>query len=485
NAIEVVQQRDDEDFDPEDMNYNTFRRITTDSAFAIGPSRANPLTGEILDADILFDADFIRYWKHERQIHGPSGRMYEPISPIQAMDSGWGLNTDLLARSRGGWNDRERPQAFDPRMAAIQQGVCQCGSHTKMELGLASLAIGGLEFDLGQEKKDGKDPKKDDKNGKDGKDGKEPKKDDPKAKEREQELDRLIQQAVKEVVMHEVGHTLGLRHNFKASTMLPAAQLHDTKITREKGLVGSVMDYSPVNLAPKGVKQGDYFTTTIGPYDYWAIEYAYKPDANPDELKKIASRGAEPGLDYGTDEDTFLTADPNTNRFDLGADVLDFARSRVLAAEELLKTAATKVIDDGEGHQRVRVAFMMLLSEYGNGAYLMSKFVGGEHAHRDHRNDPKGRDPLVPVDAAKQREALKFLQEHILTDRPFDFPPELLRKLAVERWLHWGAGYSSTDFPVYDRVLGIQRLALNQLLSARTLQRVQANALKVDKAAKP
>ncbi len=483
NAIEVVQQRDDEEFDPEDMNFNTFRWITTDQAFAIGPSRANPLTGEILDADILFDADFVRYWKHERQILSANGRAFEPVSPIQAMDSGWGLNHELLTRSAG-WNDRTRGAGIDPRLSAIRQGVCQCGSHTKMELGMASLALGAL--DLADEPKKPKD--KDGKDGKDGKDAKkdDAKKDDAKGKERDKEMEVLLNQAIKHVVMHEVGHTLGLRHNFKASTMLTAAQLHDTKITRERGLVGSVMDYSPVNLAPKGVKQGDYFSTTLGPYDYWAIEYAYKPNASDDELKKIAAKGAStPGLDYGTDEDTFLTADPLTNRFDLGDDVLAYARARMLTTEELLKTLAARAVDDGEGHQRARVAFTMLLAQYGNGAYLMSKYVGGEYAHRDHRGDAKARDPLVPVDPAKQREALKFLQEHVFTDKPFDFPPDLLRKLAVERWLHWGSDYASTDFPIYDRVLGIQRLALNQLLSAQTLQRIQANGLKVDKGARP
>src|SRR5439155_19522066 len=121
----------------------------------------------------------------------------------------------------------------------------------------------------------------------------------------------------------------------------------------------------------------------------------------------------------------------------------------------------------------------------GNGAYLISKYIGGEHAHRDHRNDPKGRDPLVPVTAAKQREALKFLQTHIFDDRPFQFPPELLRKLAVDRWNHWGADVSSTDFPLYDRVLGIQKLAMNQLLSPKALRRVQTNALKAEKEPRP
>src|SRR5262249_28016765 len=158
-------------------------------------------------------------------------------------------------------------------------------------------------------------------------------------------------QAIKEVVMHEVGHTLGLRHNFKGSTMLANNQLHDTKITREKGLVGSVMDYNPVNLAPKGVKQGDYYTTTIGPYDYRPIAYGYKPlsggtEGEVAELRKIASRGGEPGHDYGTDEDTFLTADPTINRFDMGSDVMKFAQDRMLLAEELIKNLSSRVVSE-------------------------------------------------------------------------------------------------------------------------------------------
>jgi len=460
NAIEVVQQRDDEEFDPEDMNYNTFRWITTDSAFAMGPSRANPMTGEILDADIIFDADLIKMWKLERKIlGGASGTEVEPASPIQAMDLGWGLDHPLLRRRSPlalGWNESPRRVQDDPtaaRLWAIRQGVCQCGSYMGYELGLAAMAM----MDRGQAKTSDKLP------------------------------DEMINQAIKEVVMHEVGHTLGLRHNFKGSTMLPNDQLHDTKITREKGLVASVMDYTPVNLAPKGVKQGDYFTTTLGPYDYWAIEYAYKPISGDEseELKKIANRVAKPGHDYGTDEDTFLTADPNTNRWDLGADVMKFAQDRITLAEELIKDLPSKVVDEGEGYQRARAALGIILAQYGNGAYLISKYVGGEHAHRDHRGDPDARDPLVPVTPARQREALRFLQEHVLSEKSFQFPPELLRRMAAERWYHWGTMPSSTDFPIYDRVLGIQKVAMNQLLNPAVLKRIQSNALKTPKDEKP
>ena len=106
-------------------------------------------------------------------------------------------------------------------------------------------------------------------------------------------------QGLKEVTMHEVGHTLGLRHNFKSSTLYTIDELNDTDKTKETGLTGSVMDYSPANIMPKGAKQGDYFSRTIGPYDTWAIEYGYKTlsggtEGEVAELKKIAARWPRP-----------------------------------------------------------------------------------------------------------------------------------------------------------------------------------------------
>lgn len=469
DAIEVRQQ-EDEDFDPEDMRYSTFRWITTGEAFAMGPSRANPLTGEILDADIIFDADFVRYWKQEyRTYRGTPAAFEGPVSPIQSIRQGWGLPDfrfplgDLRSRMEAaeGWNDRERSEpaaSLENHFRAVQFGICQCAAHKKFELGLGAMTMAGREL----------------------------------IKPGEKIPDDLIQQAIKEVVMHEVGHTLGLRHNFKASTMLKNEQLHDTNITRKLGLGGSVMDYNPINLAPKGTKQGDYFTTTIGPYDYWAIEYAYKPlsggtEGEAAELQKIAAKCAQPGLDYGTDEDMFGTSDPLIQAFDLGSDPMKFAQERMLLAEELLKDLAERVVTQGEGYQKTRLAFNMLLSQYDNAAYLVAQFVGAEHIHRDHKGD-SNRDPLVPVKAAKQREALKFLQEHILTDKPFQFPPQLLRKLAADRWWHWGnegVAFSNVEYPLHERILSIQRVVLGHMMNPSVLARIQNTAFKADKDEQP
>jgi hypothetical protein len=458
DAIEVRQQ-EGEDFDPEDVNYNTFRWITTDGGFAMGPSRANPLTGEIIDADIIFDASMVRFYKQDQQLYkNERGLFYEPASLIEASKRGWMLPAIPLldGPAAGSWSNLPKSQQ-DPREElrqryhAIRQGICQCASHKSSELGLAMMALAARS----------------------------------NLKPGDKLPDDLVQQAIKETVMHEVGHTLGLRHNFKASTMLKNDQLHDTNITRKQGLVGSVMDYNPVNLAPKGVKQGDFFTSTIGPYDYWAIEYAYKPlsggtEGESAELQKIATRCAEPGLDYGTDED-LMTADPNVNQWDLGADPMKYAQDRMVLAEELMKGLADRVVEQGEGYQRARLAFTVLLRQYGDAAFLTAQHVGGEYLFRDHRGDSGGRDPFIPVKPPKQREALKFLQEHILTDMPFQFPPELLRKLAADRWIHWGnegAFFRGVEFPLNERILGIQRVVLRNLLDGDTLNRVQNLALK-------
>ncbi len=72
DAIEVRQQPDDAPWEPGDIRYNTFRWITAGAGFAMGPSRVNPTTGQILDADIIFDADFLQFWKQEYETFTPA-----------------------------------------------------------------------------------------------------------------------------------------------------------------------------------------------------------------------------------------------------------------------------------------------------------------------------------------------------------------------------------------------------------------------------
>ena len=260
-AIDVRWQREGDEFDPEDVNYCTFRWITTNNTFAMSCLRANPLTGEMIDGDVIFDAGFIRAveagirpddgQRPRRDGHDGRPVLGEIVSPILAAKKGFGLPEPLVTGglggpAAGGGPGRLEPPAGRPATADGRRHSATPASTTPASR--PSWAWPPWRW---------------------------PRRARPSPTPSLPE--EFLGQAIKEVVMHEVGHSLGLRHNFKASTMLTADQLHDTAITHEKGLVGSVMDYSPINIAPKGQKQGDYFTTTLGPYDYWAIEYAYKP----------------------------------------------------------------------------------------------------------------------------------------------------------------------------------------------------------------
>ncbi|MCA9150551.1 MAG: zinc-dependent metalloprotease [Planctomycetales bacterium] len=554
NAIGVRWQNEQDEFDPEDINYCTFRWITTPSTYAMSGLRADPITGEMIDGDVIFDASWIRAWKQEYAfLVGapiPTGsesyevlNVGEIISPMMAAKAGYGLPLPRSSLQRQFGVDETRspdqlpllvPGGLSPigvmlnqRLATGRLTNCQYAGCRHDEYALAAMVLAArqnvneLEGKDGEEKSDDKDDKstekkedgddandKQDANDKDadsketadkdgekkdaeekGDDDKDDKKDDKKKPVDVKLPEELIGQAIKEVVMHEVGHSLGLRHNFKASAMLSLDEINDPKITREKGLAGSVMDYNPLNIAKKGQTQGDYASTTLGPYDYWAIEYAYKPISGSEEkeLKQIASRSPEPDLVYATDEDLRASNDPLVNAYDMGNDVLRYAKERISLAQELLQNLDETVVRDGESWARLRLAFNVLFNQYGNGAHMATGYIGGESFSRDFKGSKDGRDPIVPIAGDKQREALDYLIANVLSDAPFKFKPEILRRLTTEHWYHWGSNMSTAGvgYNVYDRVLAVQRIALQHCLSSSVLRRVQNQQLMVDPDSKP
>jgi Met-zincin/Domain of unknown function (DUF5117) len=523
DAIAVRWQHERDDFEPEDINYCALRWITTGSTFAMSALRSNPMTGEMIDGDVIFDASWIKSWQDEYAflmgIPTPTGMgqgtersagaiplaMAEIISPIMAMKHGYGLavppsgsrraaamNAAMLGQPAGmaaGSRGSSPlaidvvPAGWDPIQAHLRQRLsqgrlanCNYAAAKSHEMRFATLALAMAMADqTGSDKVKDKDADKNDDK-------------DKKDKDKEIKLpEEFLGQAIKEVVMHEVGHSLGLRHNFKASIMLRPDQINDTSITRVKGMTGSVMDYNPINVAPKGQKQGDYASTTIGPYDYWAIEFAYSEvQGNQEaELKKIAARSPEPELAFATDDD-FMNNDPQVNTYDLTSDTLAYGKMRMTMASELLKDLDQKVVKNGQSWARLRSAFMSCVSQFGNGAYLASEYIGGQSINRDFKGDDKARDPITPISGARQREALKLLVDQILGDKSFQFSPALLRKLVTESWQDSGFSYfGSLDYPIYQMILNIQQIVLDQCLNSGVLERIQNQELQSNAGSDP
>ncbi|MEQ8848214.1 zinc-dependent metalloprotease [Botrimarina sp.] len=431
NAIEVEQQPQSAEWDPGDINYNTFRWITSGAGFAMGPSRVNPMTGEILDADIIFDADFLQAWKQEYELFTPQSIAALTGGPID-IESYEAQQRSLPARLRGHQHT----------------GRCSCnllGGAARQMAFAATIAA--------------------------------------TRKRSTEELDKLVNQGLKEVTMHEVGHTLGLRHNFKASTLYSLDQMKDVEKTRKTGLVASVMDYAPVFILPEGEPEVDYYTTTIGPYDYWAIEYGYKPLKDEKEgLEKIASRSGEPGLAYTTDEETRgIDPDPHSRRFDFSNNLVDYANLQVELVREALPKVVDDLVEEGEGYQKARQALGVLMAREGAAVFNVARYVGGVYLSRSHKGDDNAPEPFELVDPERQREALALVSEELLGEQPFNVPRSLYNKLTPSRWSHWGVRSTSRiDYPVHQTILMWQDRVLDQLLSSLTLTRLHDNELKLD-----
>jgi hypothetical protein len=310
------------------------------------------------------------------------------------------------------------------------------------------------------------------------------------------EADAFVNQWLVEVTAHEVGHTLGLRHNFRASTIHKFAQLHDKSITSSQGLTGSVMDYIPTNIARRGQTQGDYQQATLGPYDYWAIEYAYKPvsaaspEAELPELQKIASRASDPMLSYGTDEDAGFavlspwSSDPLATRYDLGSDPLEYYKHRVTLVRELWGGMEAKLQKPGDGYQILRRSFLRGLNQARTVLLNSARYIGGVYHYRDHVGDPGNRLPFVPVPADQQREALNLIRDNLFARDAFRISPQLLNKLTADRFPDF-SDFSSferrPDFPIHDEILATQAAALNRILHPVVMRRVLDNELRVEK----
>ncbi|MCG3131748.1 MAG: hypothetical protein FLDDKLPJ_02553 [Phycisphaerae bacterium] len=526
NAIEVRQQTDDnewKDLDPEDMRYSFFRWIVTGAGFAMGPHRANPFTGQIYDADIIFDDSMVRFFETEMSTLTPDALVSSKLA-----DAGVERFLERFPQWRRPTEDwknlkfKEEPtcDARDVarhRARAVGLHTCDYADGMKHQMQYAGAVLAAAPREV---------------------------------------KDQFLYEVVKEVVMHEVGHTLGLRHNFIASSIWT---LDEIKQRAKKGdaTTGSVMDYNPAIFFADLTKDHRFITPTIGPYDYWAIEYGYRPfdgtfqatvasgagsaetastpEAAPSSadgkkqrkadradtasgageasaapggvavadssdktsgeaagpgscgseaemLKFIASRAAEPELAYATDEDcTMLGADPRVNRFDCAKDPINWAKEQITLIDKRMSDVLTWAVKDDESWYHLGQTYLRLVFTRANVLSFVGRYAGGQYFARAHKDDPNAPPPLTVVDAQTQRQAIEFLEETIYSDGFFRFDENVLNHLVPPRWWHDGADASMTiDFPVHNLIAAMQWSELFDRWFPPTLQRIHDAELKTN-----
>ncbi|HEX7049750.1 MAG TPA: zinc-dependent metalloprotease [Longimicrobiales bacterium] len=405
----------------EDIRYATVRWNTSDRPGygAIGPSIVDPRTGEILDADVLIEANMVLGFKSDWRTK---------VSPGVAI-------TEMLSAP-----------AHELTRAAAGAEVASLGAAIAAQ-GAVLRALLAAEGEIGAG--------------------------DPVPLE-------YVGQALKWVTMHEVGHTLGLRHNFRSSSDTPLEKLTDPDWAKERGIFSSVMEYPSVNLAAAGT-DGYFYNPGVGSSDLWAISYGYTRDAA--HAAELARQAAQPGHAFGTDEDARGPGalDPTVNVYDLGADPLAWGKRRAERIADLWPSLAEHVLEDNARYADLTDAYRTLLTEYARALATAVKYIGGQYQYRDHVGDPDARPPFVNVPKARQQEALEFLRTHAFDEEAFALPQEVLARFGANRWNHWGEENTwngRIDFPLTEQVLGLQTALLEQLTNPFVFARIRDAELK-------
>ncbi|MDF1740546.1 MAG: zinc-dependent metalloprotease [Verrucomicrobiales bacterium] len=417
-AIEVKIQPDDADWDADDIRYHVLRWTSSPNPpfGGYGPSFVNPRTGEILGSDIMLEYIFLTNRIRLREL----------------IDLG----------HAGGSTEAQ------PAIPGQMRFLCQCRSH------LHSNRIAGEAMLRAMMA---------------------PHPDNRHFDNEKIELDRLIEEALTDLVLHEVGHTIGLNHNFRASHLYDREAIQKHEKTATTGLTASVMDYSPTNLSRDPAKQGHYFSVVPGPYDHWAVRFGYG-DAN--ERNAILSESTKPEHAFANDADDMRTAgrgiDPRAMVGDLTSEPILYAADQIAMVRETLPKLETLFPVDGESYHELRTAFSTLMLSHARAGYTMSRFIGGVYIDRSmHAQEGSATEPFLPVPAGKQRLAMKHLAADIFGPEAFNFSPTLLAKLQMER-----RGFdffeldANEDPKVHESVLAIQKDVLAQLLHKNTLARI-------------
>lgn len=299
------------------------------------------------------------------------------------------------------------------------------------------------------------------------------------------EMKELTRQALIKLILHEIGHTLGLNHNFRASHLYDPVTIHKKEITSKTGLTGSVMDYMPANVAPAGVTQGEYYITKPGPYDHWAIEYGYSealedPATEHQRLQKIAARSHQKELAFGNDADDMRKAgkgiDPRAMIYDMSADPITYGIQRCELVKTKLGELLGKEPQKDESWHSLTLAYIALTRESSDALVSMSRYVGGVYVERAFVGQAPDKNPYTPVEKARQEAALAALGTYAFAPDAWNVPADLVAHLQQQRR---GFDFRKEDEApkLHDRISLVHKALLDQLTHVETQRRILDSAL--------
>ncbi len=438
NAIVVKQMPDDAKWDPADIRYNTIRwvaSLTGRGGGAFGPSRANPFTGQILDADVVFFAPFNFIFSYNA---------YEsPLSSLLSSEE-----ETLLPGKISPWYKDNLLMGFE------------------RDFGILDMLASGKIKDI---------------------------KEVPK----EYIYDFFKFLACHEVghtlaLRHNFkgSTTIALKdlHNKK----ITARESIGNSIMEYLPSNLAPKGVEQGDYWQKTIGAWDYWVIEYG---YTPVD-AKTPDDELPVLDKIASRSNEPKLIYGADEDAYdfgpysMSIDPQCITFDLSNDPLAYSEQEVKRIKDLWRQLEERALFEGRSYVYLRRSFQTSLSRYSRAMNRLVKWIGGIYHVRAHVGDPGKTLPFKVVEYEKQRRAFNIIKVNLLSPDAFTFDPSFIRKLQIDRFFDWerrrqvisavSLGKFTLDFSLSFYLKTYYQRILSMLYDPMRLHRLQDNEIRTE-----
>ncbi|MGB0166501.1 MAG: zinc-dependent metalloprotease [Luteibaculum sp.] len=290
----------------------------------------------------------------------------------------------------------------------------------------------------------------------------------------------FVKQILYRLVLHEVGHTLGLNHNMKASSWMSYEDIKNPEKVRKHGLCNSVMEYPAINFPLNKANHTKFYDDEIGPYDMWVINYGYSPGLEYTQeeelrLQAILKESTKPEHMFGNDADDMRSPgkgiDPRVNIYDLSSDPVAYAIDRIKLVNTVMPNILTKIPQEGESYHRLRNAYLGLTAEMATALSVISKQIGGVYVNRSLVGQEDGAIPYTAVPYNKQKEAMNAIVKYALAADAFEEGEKLYRYLQPQR--RGFNFFSETEDPkLHERWLSIQKSAIAHVMHPRVTERM-------------
>mmetsp|Transcript_4457 Transcript_4457/g.16895 ORF Transcript_4457/g.16895 Transcript_4457/m.16895 type:complete len:946 (-) Transcript_4457:27-2864(-) len=406
-----------EDYDMNDVRFSTISWSLSEQVSSMGIAKVDPRSGEILKSDIMMSDGWVQAW----------------LSDLDRLSPNFTFHRD--ARS-GPHQPVPDPALEGPRAS------------------LAQLALLGGAAEVG---------------------------DPSSATEGKAKLTRrqLVSDGIRSIVMHETGHILGLRHNFKGSLGISFECTQDMSCSAKHGLTASVMDYLPMNTPAELGREVHAFSPVIGAYDKLAIAYGYRPlpgkdtsidGYTPPELLSILEEAEAYPTCYDEGE---YDEDPACMPYDMTADPIRYGEEQLKLFAEAQQRLLDMTVAPGEAYVRYGAAVDDLLWRAQSVASDLLLWVGGVSKSNAHRglDGASGRAARQPVSSELQRRALQTYLGVLRPERLGLVPPPENAAYMVWAGHKQAAGHVKT-FDVGGRVRDLVASLTTSLISSEAILRV-------------